>query len=152
MSRRSLAGAVTTICIVTSVAALAWKRQPPVPISPQDAVCVMLDAAREGSVALYVDSYSGALRHSILQALAEQGEAKYAQYLKTTNAAIAGIAITGARDVSDSEAVVTLEYVYPNRTEAQHMTLIRESANWKITRVSAREHIPKAAPYGAPLQ
>ena len=61
------------------------------PPSPQDAVYAMLDAARDGNVRAYLSHFTGPMTALLDQSLAENGETKFAEYLKRTNAPIKGV-------------------------------------------------------------
>ena len=87
----------------------------PVPVAaivatPQDAVYAMLDAARAGEVAKYLDHYSGPLADSLRQSMSEQGEARFAQYLRQTNEPVKGIA---KRDAIFMKGDLTVERRLP---------------------------------------
>src|SRR6266481_5624083 len=71
--------------------------------SPQDAIYAMLDAARVGDVKAYLTSYTGQMDAALKQSLAETTEAGFAKYLKDSNAAVKGIAISEPQTVTDRE-------------------------------------------------
>lgn len=77
--------------------------------TPQDAIYSMLDAARAGDVRGYMSSYTGQMRTSLQQALAESTEPGFAKYLKDSNAAIKGIAISEPQSLTDREVKVRVE-------------------------------------------
>lgn len=126
----------------------AEKREP----VPQDAIYGMLDAARDGNVEAYLNAYAGQMRVSLSQALAESTPEKFAQYLKNSNAAIKGIAISEPQPLTDREMKVRVEYVYQDRNEAQFMVLERLAEGWRITGVDGAERVKTLIPYGTPVQ
>src|SRR2546427_8335714 len=93
--------------------------------SPQDAIYAMLDAARIGDVKSYMASYTGQMDSALKQSLAETGEGGFAKYLKDSNTAVKGIAISEPQPLTDREVKVRVEYVYQDRNEAQTMYLER---------------------------
>jgi len=120
--------------------------------SPQDAIYAMLDAARVGDVKAYLTSYTGQMDAALKQSLAETTEASLAKYLKDSNAAVKGIAISEPQTVTDREVKVRVEYVYQDRNEAQTMYLEKVSGGWKISRVDGAERVKTLVPYGTPVQ
>jgi hypothetical protein len=118
---------------------------------PQSAIYAMLDAAREGKPAGYLASFTGQLETQLRQAAAEQGEARFAQYLRDQNAAIKGVALSDPQSLNESQTKVRLEYVYQDRNEVQWVTLERTSGGWKITRIEAAERVKTLVPYGTPV-
>lgn len=120
--------------------------------SPQDAIYAMLDAARGGDVKAYLASYTGQMDSALKQSLAETTEAGFAKYLKDSNAAVKGIAISEPQTLTDREVKVRVEYVYQDRNEAQTMYLEKGQSGWKITRVDGAERVKTLVPYGTPVQ
>ncbi len=120
--------------------------------SPQDAIYAMLDAARAGDVQTYLASYTGEMAVALKQSLAETTDAGFAKYLKDTNAAVKGVAISESQAVTDREVKVRVEYVYQDRNEAQMMYLEKSSTGWKIARVDGAERVKTLVPYGTPVQ
>lgn len=125
---------------------------PKEPPSPQDAIYGMLDAARAGNVAAYLACYSGAIEASLQQSVRESTEAGFAKYLRDSNAAIKGVAVSDPQPVGDKEVSVRVEYVYQERNEAQTVHLERVGGAWKITRVDGAERVKTLIPYGTPVQ
>jgi hypothetical protein len=120
--------------------------------TPQDTIYAMLDAAREGSIKKYLASYTGQMEAALKQAISEQGDAAFTQYLKDSNAPIKGIAITEPQPLTDIEVKVRVEYVYQDRNEVQFMYLDKVAGAWKIARVDSTERIKTLVPYGTPVQ
>ncbi len=120
--------------------------------APQDAIYNMLDAAREGSVAKYLASYTGQMEASLKQAVAESGDAAFTRYLKDSNAAIKGVAVMEPQALTDREVKIKVEYVYQDRNEIQFLYLEKTAAGWKIARVDAAERVKTLVPYGTPVQ
>ena len=120
--------------------------------SPQDAIYAMLDAARVGDVKAYLTSYTGQMDAALKQSLAETTEAGFAKYLKDSNAAVKGIAISEPQTVTDRDVKVRVEYVYQDRNEAQTMYLEEGAGGWKISRVDGAERVKTLVPYGTPVQ
>lgn len=120
--------------------------------TPQDAIYAMLDAARAGDVKAYLASYTGQMEAGLKQSLAESSQSKFAAYLKDSNAAIKGVAISEPQSLTDREMKLRVEYVYQDRNEAQTMYLEKTAAGWKIARVDGVERVKTLVPYGTPVQ
>jgi hypothetical protein len=120
--------------------------------TPQDAIYAMLDAAREGDVRKFLSSYSGQMAQSLEQTVRESTESGFAKYLKESNAAVKGIAITEPQPLTDREVKARVEYVYQDRNEIQYMYLEKINGAWKITRVDSAERVKTLVPYGTPVQ
>ena len=120
--------------------------------SPQDAIYAMLDAARVGDVKTYLAAYTGQMDAALKQSLAETTEAGFAKYLRDSNAAVKGIAISEPQPLTDREVKVRVEYVYQDRNEAQTMYMEKGAAGWKIARVDGAERVKTLVPYGTPVQ
>ncbi len=129
-----------------SIAGIAQRSDP----TPQDAIYAMLDAARAGDVKKYMASYTGEMAQSLERARAESGD--FAKYLRDSNAAIKGIAVTEPQPVSDREVKARVEYVFEDRNEVQFFYLDKMPGGWKIARVDSSERIKTLVPYGTPVQ
>jgi hypothetical protein len=122
------------------------------PPTPQDAIFAMLDASRTGDVRAYLANYSGRMRAAIEQSIRESGEERFSRYLKESNSAIKGIAVSEPQQISNREASVRVEYIYQDRNEAQTMRLEQEGRVWRITGVDATDRVKTLVPYGTPVQ
>ena len=117
--------------------------------APQDVVYAMLDAARAGDVAKYLATYTGETEQSLERARSESTD--FAQYLRTSNVSIMGIAVNEPQALSESEMQVRVEYVFRDRNEIQVLYLSKTPGGWKISRVDSAEHIEAKTPYGVPI-
>ena len=117
---------------------------------PQDAIYGMLDAARNGDVARYLASYTGAMAESLSRAKSESPD--FATYLRDSNAGIKGIAVMEPQPQPDGQVELRVEYVYQDRNEAQFFFLTRAADGWKISRVETSERVKTLIPYGTPVQ
>ena len=122
------------------------------PAAAQDAIYAMLDASRTGDVQAYLSSYAGQMRSALEQSVRETGPERFSRYLKDSNSAIKGIAVSDPEPISGRETKIRLEYVYQDRNEAQTVYLERAGGNWKITRVDGSERVKTLIPYGTPVQ
>lgn len=120
--------------------------------TPQDAVYAMLDAARAGEVTTYLRYFEGELAASLRQSAAEQGDARFAQYLKDSNAPVKGIAVSEAPGAPAGEARLRVELVYADRNEAQLVHLQKAGAEWKIVKLETASRVKTLVPYGTPVQ
>ena len=111
----------------------------------------MLDASRAGDVQAYLANYSGQMRSALEQSVRETGPERFSRYLKYSNSAIKGIAVSDPEPVSVREMKVRVEYVYLDRNETQTVYL-EKSGGWKIVRVDGSERVKTLIPYGTPVQ
>ncbi len=118
--------------------------------TPQDAIYAMLDASRDGNVQKYLAGYTGEMGRSLERARAESQD--FAKYLRDSNAALKGIAVMEPQPQSDGEVKVRVEYVYPDRNEAQYFYMVKTAGVWKISRVETAERVKTVIPYGTPVQ
>jgi hypothetical protein len=118
----------------------------------QDVIYTMLDASRAGDVRGYLASYAGQMRSSLEQSVRETGEERFGRYLKESNSAVKGIAVSEPQLLGDREAKVRVEYVYQDRNEAQTMYLEKNGDSWKITTVEGSERLKTLIPYGTPVR
>ena len=161
MSRERLRQAVT-IAMLAGAGALAlgmktaWRRPQPAvataQASPADPIYAMLDAARQGDTAAYLACYTGAMRAALDASVHESGAAAFERYLRDSNNAIKGVAVTEPDRMSGREARVRVEYVYQDRNEIQQLYLERSGPVWKIARVDSAERVKTLVPYGTPVQ
>lgn len=156
---RSRKAQILTLAVLAMAFAIALGRnrfsrladsQPP--RGPQDTIYAVLTAARAGDVQAYLAAYAGQMRASLEQSVRETGRDPFSRYLKESNSAIKGVALSEPRPVSDREASVRVEYVYQDRNEAQTMYLEKDGGGWKITRVEGSERVKTLIPYGTPVQ
>jgi hypothetical protein len=116
--------------------------------TPEDGIYAMLDAARSADPQAYLDCYSGQMKEQLAQTLKESGTAKFADYLKNSNAAVQGVALSPPQTVTDGLAKVRVEYVYRDRNEVQFVYLSRFGSAWKISKVDGAERIKTLVPFG----
>jgi hypothetical protein len=107
----------------------------------------MLDAGKGGDVDKYVSSHTGQMEQSLRRTIADSTD--FAQYLRNSNAAIKGVAVTEPQYLSDKRVKVRVEYVFEDRNEVQFMFVEKTSAGWKIARVDSANHLEPLTPYGA---
>ena len=134
------------------ISQISLKPQPKPDPTPQDTIYAMLDAARGGDVKAYLANYAGQMSTALQQSITETTEPKFAQYLKDSNAAIKGVAISEPQQLTDTQVKVRVEYVYQDRNEAQLMYLEKQAGLWKITQVDSTERVKTLVPYGTPVQ
>jgi len=122
------------------------------PAAAQDAIYAMLDASRAGNVEAYLASYSGQMLSALEQSVRETGPERFSRYLKDSNSAIKGIAVSDPEPLSVREMKVRVEYVYQDRNDAQTVYLEKSGGDWKIFRVDGSERVRTLIPYGTPVQ
>jgi hypothetical protein len=126
------------------------RRKPAGPPDPQDAVYVMLDAARAGNVKAYLASYTGASETALRRTAAENPT--FAKYLQDSVAGVKGIVVSDPQPVTDQQVQVKVEYVYEKRNETQTLYLEKAARGWKIVRTDAEERVQAPVPYGTRMR
>jgi len=160
MNRRRKAQILTLAALLLAFAIAVGRKQlahsagSQPPPGPQDAIYAMLSASRAGDVRAYLAAYAGQMRAALEQSVRETGTDPFSRYLKKSNSAIKGVALSDAQSLSDGEAAVRVEYVYQDHNEAQTIYLEKEgdAAGWRITRVEGSERVKTLIPYGTPVQ
>jgi hypothetical protein len=117
--------------------------------TPEDAIYGMLDAAKAGNVKAYLACYSGQLNDQLRQSVAESRPGDFEKYLRTSNAAIQGVALSPPEPVAGTQVKVRVEYIYRDRNEVQFIYLRNESSAWKIYQVDGAERVKTLIPYGS---
>jgi hypothetical protein len=122
------------------------------PAAPQDTIYGMLDAARTGNVASYLDNYTGALQASLREAIRESTDKGFAKYLQESNAAVKGVAVSEPQRLGEGMVNVRVEYVYADRNEVQNLRLEKMNNEWKIAGINGAEQVKALVPYGTPVK
>ncbi len=148
----TLAALALALALALGRRQLTFSATPAQAANPQDAIYAMLDASRSGDVRRYLASYGGQMRAGLEQSLRESGEERFSRYLKESNAAIKGVAVSEPQSIGARESQVRVEYVYQDRNEAQTLYLENDGAAWKITRVDATDRVKTLVPYGTRVQ
>jgi ABC-type long-subunit fatty acid transport system fused permease/ATPase subunit len=116
--------------------------------TPEDTVYRMLDAARAGNTAVYVDAFSGPLQQQIQQVVRESGKTQFATYLTGQSSSFQSVALSVTDQPSDLEARLRVEYVYSNRNEVQTYHVRKFGSHWKIVGISGTDLTKTLIPYG----
>ena len=161
MSRERKAQLATVLILVGALVLVAAKRggwrpasiiQPSAPVTPQDTVYRMMDAARDGDVSAYLECYTGPMEGSLRQIVKEKGTNSLADYIRRFNSAVNGVALQEPQTVADNEVRLRAEFVYSDRNEAQVYYLQRVTGKWRIARQENAEGIKAVVPYGTPVE
>jgi hypothetical protein len=153
MKKDRIAQVLTVVVLLIALGVVLARKAGPKPSqNPQDTVYAMLEAARAGDVKKYLARYTGQMEATLRQSLAETTEPAFAKYLRDSNAAIKGVAVSDPQNITDLEAKVRVEYVYQDRNEAQTMYLEKGPTGWKISRADSDERVKTLIPYGTPVK
>jgi hypothetical protein len=125
-----------------------FSRSRPRASTPEDTVYGMLDAARAGDTAVYVDTFSGPLQQQIQQVIREGGKTQFATYLTAQSSSFQSVALSVTDRPSDVETRLRVEYVYANRNEVQTFHLKKSGERWQIVGISGTDQIKTLIPYG----
>jgi hypothetical protein len=129
-------------------ASTLFSRARATPATPEDTIYRMLDAARAGDTAVYVDTFSGPLQQQIQQVVRESGKAQFAAYLTGQSLSFQSVALSVADQPSDVEARLRVEYVYTNRNEVQTYHVRKLGSRWKVVGISGTDLTKTLIPYG----
>jgi hypothetical protein len=125
-----------------------FSRSRATPATPEDTVYGLLDAARAGNTALYVDTFSGPLGQQIQQAVRESGKAQFSQYLTGQSSSFQSVALSVTDQPSDVEARLRVEFIYTNRNEVQMYHLRKMNNRWKVVGISGTDLTRTLIPWG----
>lgn len=115
---------------------------------PEDAIYAMLDAARMADPQAYLNCYTGQLQDQLRQTVTESSPAKFGSYLKSTSAAVQGVALSPPQPAADGAVKVRVEYVYRDRNEVQFVYLTKSGSGWKISKVDGEERVKTLVSFG----
>ncbi|MGI8744344.1 MAG: hypothetical protein ACR2NN_17575 [Bryobacteraceae bacterium] len=153
MKRDRIAKIATAAVVLGLLGFIVIHRTRPAPEpAPRDAIYQMLETARTGNTAAYLDHYTGQMRSTLSQAIAEKGEQGFKRYLQSSNSEIKGLAVFEPKRVSENEVALRVEYVYQDRNEAQIFYLEKSGNAWKIAHIDNAERVKTVVPYGTPVQ
>jgi hypothetical protein len=111
----------------------------------------MVDAARAGDPARYLECYTGELEPRLRRDFQEMGPVRSRDYLLDAQRQLKGVAVRSPRLSSPVEAQIPVEYVYEDRNEVQQVYVKRVDGRWRIDRVDGAERIRTLVPYGTPV-
>ncbi len=156
MTRERTAQVATVAILAAALVLVAvkrggWKARA-APVTPQDTVYRMLDAARDGDVRGYLRCYTGQMDSTLRQIVTEKGAPALAAYIRNFNASIKGVALQEPQPVSDREVRLRVEFVYQDRNEAQLYYLEQAGGEWKISRLENTQGVQTPVPYGTPVE
>jgi hypothetical protein len=120
--------------------------------TPQDTIYKMLEAARSGDVRAYMSQYADPMASDLRQTVREKTESGFRDYLISFDSAIKGVAVMDPGPAIGDGIAVRVEYIYPDRNEAQLMHLVKQRGEWKIARVETTERAKTLVPYGTPVE
>jgi hypothetical protein len=120
--------------------------------TPQDTIYKMLEAARSGNVRAYLSHYADPMASDLRQTIREKTESGFRDYLISFDSAIKGVAVMDPGSTNGDGISVRVEYIYPDRNEAQLMHLVKQGSEWKIAQVETTERAKTLVPYGTPVE
>jgi hypothetical protein len=115
-------------------------------------VLAILESARRGDVAGYLDGFAGPLRRRLEQQADDRGRAAFAADLRAAARSRKSHAVFAPEPDGPDAERVTVEAVYPDRNERQTYRVERDESGsaWLVTEVeTVRSHQPPAK-YGSP--
>jgi hypothetical protein len=112
----------------------------------------MLEAARSGNVRAYISHFADPAASDLRQTIREKSETEFRDYLISFDSAIKGVAVMDPGPANGDAIAVRVEYIYPDRNEAQLMHLVKQRGEWKIARVETTERAKTLVRYGTPVE
>src|SRR5262249_46463936 len=117
--RKSLPVFITVLLIVAALFFFAQKRkrdvtQETVADGSRAAAVIwqMMDAARAGDGAAYLNCFTGELKQKLERTRAEMGAQSFSEYLKRLDAELTGVAVSDFTQRNEAEASLRVEFVY----------------------------------------
>jgi hypothetical protein len=169
--RRILAGLLTVVMMALLIWAGARRTQPPGatdPVGPSAAprdevatstappahpaescVQALMESARQGDVAAYLDAFTGDLRKRLDREIAERGRGAFADDLGTAARSRKSHAVFSAETEGADAALVTVEAVYPDRNERQTYRIEKTGDRWLVVGVETVRSVQPKAKYGS---
>lgn len=111
----------------------------------------MVDAARNGDIALYLDQFAAPALEQLRQTVKENGKAAFSNYLRESNGLVEGVAVADP-EFSTEFAKVRVEYVYRDHNTAQQLYLTRSGSRWRIVRAEAEDLTQMPIRFGTVLR
>lgn len=119
--------------------------------SPESTIWRMLEASRASDPNRYLNCFTGDLERRLEKNLQEMGRERFDESLANALRRVKGVAVKAPQMISDTEGLVSVEYVYEDGNEVQQVYLRRVGAEWKIYRVDGAERARALVPYGTPV-
>ena len=109
----------------------------------------LMESARTGDVAAYLDAFAGELRRRLDREVAQRGREAFAGDLTSASRSRRSHAVFSAEPEGDSAALVTVEAVYPDRNERQTYRVEKAGDAWLVTAVETVRSVQPKAKYGS---
>jgi len=114
-------------------------------------IATMLEAARAGDVQQYLECFTGNLHDTLATRLQKASKKRSAAELRSSETDLKSYVTTDWQRVSDNEATVVLERIYPTFNKRHQVRLRRGGRTWKIVELVPVETYAPAIPYGTPV-
>lgn len=132
---------ILTLAVTLAVVGLAVARRGgvrPPPVTAEQALTQLLQAAERGDTKAYIAGLGSPLRESLQAAAAEAGPAAFSAALRRRPQEMTGWAVTRLSDGDDPVvARLRVEAVFRDRNETQDYELRRAGRGWRVVSVSA---------------
>ncbi len=156
MRRQRLAQALTLALLAGLAGAFIYRQRTAATgrggeASPESTIWRMLEASRARDPNRYLNCFTGDLERRLEKHLQEMGRARFDESLANALRPVKGVAVRAPQMISDTEGLVSVEYVYADGNEVQQVYLRRVGAEWKIYRVDGAERARALIPYGTPV-
>jgi len=109
----------------------------------------LMESARVGDVAAYLDAFAGELRRRLDREVDQRGRAAFATDLASASRSRRSHAVFSAEPEGPSSALVTVEVVYPDRNERQTYRVEKSGDAWLVTAVETVRSVQPTVKYGS---
>jgi hypothetical protein len=161
VSRRMIAGTLT-IALMGLILWIGGRRRSGRPVaesgavttvdpseSPEALIRALLEHARQGDIAAYLDAFNSPIRSRIAREVEEQGRDAFAVDLRRAAGARKGHAVFAPVPDGPDACWIVVESVYPDRNERQTYRLERTADGWRVVEVETVRGRSPAARFGA---
>jgi hypothetical protein len=131
--------------------ALLLRDRGELPKTPTAAVSALIDTARAGDAAGYLQLTSGPLREELERTRNDLGEDGFRKYLRQFGEGIKGLAVPAGDEPAGDTITLDVEFIFTDRNERQQMTFERRGTGWTITSMETAQMVKPPVPYGTPV-
>lgn len=119
--------------------------------SPQACIVHLLAAEERGDSRAYLECFCLARREELEALWKDRQRSQVEAELRGRFAGVVGRAITDLKFADTEHAKLVLERISKDRTERQHVQLVRDGGRWRIAALSAPDWQTPDIPYGTPV-
>lgn len=118
---------------------------------PQDAIWQMVDHAKAGDAAAYLDCFTGDIRTQLERLREEMTPPRFSRYLEENIAALKGVAVFDVERDGERASLI-VEYLYKDSSEKQQLELAADRGTWRIAAAQTSRRKESLIPYGTSVE